>query len=325
MAYQGHSEHFETDSTVDLNVSILNTTDTDVEIRAHARDENAGQFLAGNAEAVTVGPRTDVDARQATDPNVGHFAVGFAPRGDPAATPPSMAYEPSADRRGTGHSTPHPRKVTYYGPHPSVSGAAYVGQSSVTGSELGCFADPSSLRPSVERTVTSNWGEVIPTTTDSQTNTTTILTSTYVTCSTISGPVQVQYVRCPPPTGLMSVHPARQVFVSQPVKLSGSFPRALLGLEGTPHPQFGNMERVWGEPSARSNLQPEFNVSQVASRPEDRAVDPAATGERYLNHGSGGSSAAVNGSDLYSQGGHGTRPKTTIEPQRMDPAEVEAG
>jgi len=93
MAFRGHSERVETDSTVDFNVSILNTTDPDVEIRVHARVKNAGQFLAGNAEAVTVGPGTDADARQATDPNVGHFATGFAPRRDPAATLPSVAFE----------------------------------------------------------------------------------------------------------------------------------------------------------------------------------------------------------------------------------------
>jgi len=142
MAFRGHSERVETDSTVDFNVSILNTTDPDVEIRVHARVKNAGQFLAGNAEAVTVGPGTDADARQATDPNVGHFATGFAPRRDPAATLPSVAFEVSADRRGTGHSTPNPLEVAYYGPHPSASGAVYMGQSSVMGSELGCFVDP---------------------------------------------------------------------------------------------------------------------------------------------------------------------------------------
>jgi len=125
-----HSERVETDSTVDNTVGNLDTTDLDVEIRAHARDRNASQFLAGNAEAVAVGLRTDADTHQAADQNVGHIAVGFAPRGDPAATPPGAAFQVSADRRETIHSTPHPTGVAYYGPHPSASGAAYACQSS---------------------------------------------------------------------------------------------------------------------------------------------------------------------------------------------------
>lgn len=88
--------------TVNYNVDILNTTDDpDVEFRAHVRDRNAGQFLVGNTVPVAVGPPTDADARQAADPNVGHLAAGFAPQGNPAATPPSVAYEVSTDRHGT--------------------------------------------------------------------------------------------------------------------------------------------------------------------------------------------------------------------------------
>jgi len=151
-------ERVETDSTVDYTIANLDTTDPDVEIRAHARDGNAGQFLAGNAEAVAMGPRSDADVRQAADPNVGHIAMGYAPRGDPAATPPSAAFEVSADWRRTAHSTLHPTEVAYYGPYPSASGAAYAGQSSAMGSELGCFVGSSSSRPAVERAVTSNWG-----------------------------------------------------------------------------------------------------------------------------------------------------------------------
>jgi len=95
---------------------------------------------------VTGGPRTDVDARQAADSNVGHIATGLARRGDPAATPPSMAYEVSTDQRGTAHSTPNPTEVAYYGPHPPASGTAYAGQSSTMGNELGCFVGPCSSR-----------------------------------------------------------------------------------------------------------------------------------------------------------------------------------
>ena len=47
----------------------------EVEFRTHAREEDAGQLLAGSAD----GPRTDADAYQVADPNVGHSVGGFAP------------------------------------------------------------------------------------------------------------------------------------------------------------------------------------------------------------------------------------------------------
>jgi len=54
------------------------------------------------AGTVAVGPRTDVDVRQAADPNlVCHLGVSFAPRGDPVATLPSAAAEASVAWRGT--------------------------------------------------------------------------------------------------------------------------------------------------------------------------------------------------------------------------------
>jgi len=250
-------ENVETDSTVDNTFGQMDTSDPDIEFRAHARGIDAGQLLAGRAEAVTVGPQTDADTRQAADPNiVGHLAVSSTPRGDPVATPPSAAAEASAAWRGTTHSTPYPTEVAYYGPHPSASGAAYAGQSSAMGSELGCFVGPSSSRSGVKRVVVSNWGEVTPTTTGARTNTNATLTSTYVTCSTIGGPVQAAYIGGPPPTGLTSVHPARQVFMPQPIEPSGSFLRALAGLVGTLCPPVGNMENIWGEASTAviSNL-----------------------------------------------------------------------
>jgi len=107
-----HFERVETDSTIDFSIGIMNTPDPDVEYRVHARDDNAGQFLAGRAGAVTVGPRTDADMRQAADPNVGHFAANFTPRGDPAATPPSC-QRPALT--GAGQPTQrriHPRSRT---------------------------------------------------------------------------------------------------------------------------------------------------------------------------------------------------------------------
>jgi len=85
------------------------------------------------------------------------------------------------------------------------------------------------------------------------------------------------------------------------------------------------MEIIWGEASTRSNLQPEFDASQVASRPVDRAVNPGTSGERYLDNGSVGSSVTVNRAETYSQGSHGARPKTTMESQQMDSAGMETG
>jgi len=227
-------ENVETDSTVDNTLGqMVDMSDPDIEFHAHARGRDAGQLLAGSGETMAVGPRTDTDAHQAADPNiVGHLAISFAPWGDLVATPPSAAAEASAAWHGTTHSTPYPTEVAYYGPHPLASGAAYAGQISAMGSELGCFVGPSLSRPGVERVVISNWGEVTPTTTGAQTNTTATLTSTYVTCSTIGGPVQAAYVGGPPLTGLTSVHPARQVFMPQHIEPSGSFPRVLTGLVG---------------------------------------------------------------------------------------------
>jgi len=189
------------DSTLEYNPGQRDASDPEIEFRAHARGIDAGQLLAGSTDTEGVGPQTDADARQAADPDVGHWPVGFTPRGDPAATPPSTAAEASAAWRGQTHSTPYPTTDAYYGPHPSVFGAAVVDQSSAMGSDLGCFVGPSSSRPGVERVVVSSWGTFTPTTTGAHTNTTSTLTSTCVTCSTVGGPVQAAYYRGPPPTG----------------------------------------------------------------------------------------------------------------------------
>jgi len=226
-------ENFEMDSTVEYNAGQMDASDPEKVSRACAWD-NAGQLLAGSADTEAVGPRTDADARQAADPNVGHLAVGFTPRGNPAATPPSAAAEASTGWHRQTHSMPYPTtEAAYYGPHPSASGAAVAGQSSAMGSGLGCFVGPSSSQLEGERAAVSNWGEFTPTTTGARTNTTATLTSTYVTCSTVGGRVQVAYIRGPPPTALTSVRPARQVFMPQPIEPSGSFPMALAGPVGS--------------------------------------------------------------------------------------------
>ena len=92
---------FESDAiedTVEYHEGQIDASDPEIEFRAHARGIDADQLLAGSVDTEAVGPRTDADTRQAADPNlVGHLAVSFTPRGDPAATPPSSA---TAEARG---------------------------------------------------------------------------------------------------------------------------------------------------------------------------------------------------------------------------------
>jgi len=103
-------ERVETDSMVDFELvaneadRLVEPSNSEVEFCTHAWDweENASQLLVGSADAVAEGPRTDADAYQVADPNVGHSIGGFAPRGEPAVTPPR------ADRRALVHSMPHP-------------------------------------------------------------------------------------------------------------------------------------------------------------------------------------------------------------------------
>jgi len=174
---------------------------------------------------MAVGPRTDADACQAADPNtLGHVVTRLMPRDDHAATLPSAAAEANGVWRGTAHFTPYPAEVMHYGPHDAASGAAVVDQSAIVGSELGCFVGPSSSRPGVESVVTSNWGETTPTTMGTQTNTTATLTSTYVTCSTVGGPVQSAYLGGPPPVGLMAIRPARPFGMAHLIRQPERFP-----------------------------------------------------------------------------------------------------
>jgi len=214
---------------LEYNPGQRDASDPEVELCAHAQGIDAGQLLAGSADTEAEGLHTDADTGQAADPNVGHWPVGFMPRGDPAATPPSAATEASAAWRGqTTHSMPYPTTDAYYSLHPSVSGAEAVDQSSVAGSDWRCLVGQSSARSEVERAVASAWGAYTPTITGAHTNTTSTLTSTCVTCSTVGGPVQAAYYSGPPPTGLTSVRPARQVFMPQSIEQSGRFPGALV-------------------------------------------------------------------------------------------------
>jgi len=105
------------DSKLEYNPGQRDSSDPEIELRAHARERDAGQLLAGSMDTEAEGPQTDADARQAADSNVGHWPVGFTPRGDPAVTPPSAAAEASAAWHGqTTHSMPYPTTDAYYGP-----------------------------------------------------------------------------------------------------------------------------------------------------------------------------------------------------------------
>jgi len=88
-------------------------------------------------------------------------------------------------------------------------------------------------------------------------------------------------------------------------------------------PPVGTVERSWGDASARSNLRPEFDMLQVVSRPQDRAVD--LSGPHYLSNGLVSDSVSVTRAEMHSQGSHEARPKATAESQQMCPAGMETG
>jgi len=140
------------------------------------------------------------------------------PRDQLPATPPTAASETRADRCAHLHSTPYPIEVMYSGLLPSVSGTMVteVDQGGRTGSVSLGSVDPCPPRQPAERAVTSNLVGMVPVTTGVRTSTTATITSTYVTCSTVSGSAYVQDGRMPPSVGLTSMRPARQVYVSQP-------------------------------------------------------------------------------------------------------------
>jgi len=229
-----------------------------------------------------------------------------------------------AHRHAAEQSASYPVGVTYFGQHPSASGAMVMDQSSEQGSQFWGFEGPCLPQQSFKRAVTSTWGGTTPTTTGAQTSTTTILTSTSVTCLAVGGPAYAPYASSSPQWGPTSVHAMRPAIVSQSVELPGSFLRVWAG-PLTRRTEFGNFGTIWGDSSARSCLRPEFDKSQVVSRQEDRAVEPEASNERYLSRNQGVGPAAVPWSNVLSQGWYGTRPKTTALARQMDSAGVEAG
>jgi len=88
------SDKFDMESTIEYNPDKRDASDPEIELRAHARQTDAGQLLARNSDPAAEGRQTDADERQAADSNVGRWPVGLSPRGDPAATPPSAPLKP---------------------------------------------------------------------------------------------------------------------------------------------------------------------------------------------------------------------------------------
>jgi len=194
---------------------------------------------------MTMGPRTDADARQATAPDAAYITEGFEPLGEPAVIPSGVALEAMATRHGAEQSAMDPSGVTHFGPHSLASVAMFMDQGGERGRKLGGLVDLCLSRQPFEQAATSIWGDSMPTTTDAQTSTTSTLTSMSVASSAIGGLAHALYACSQPQVGLTSVRPARQAFISQPVELRGSTPRAWPG-PGTRRAELGNLETIWG-------------------------------------------------------------------------------
>jgi len=132
--------------------------------------------------------------------------------------------------------------------------------------------------------------------------------------------VQSAYHGGPPPAGLMAIRPVRLFgmphLVGQPERFTG----ALAGPRGILRPSAGNVQSIWGEASTRSMLRPGFDASYSVSRSTDRAADPGASGERYLDHGLAGDSVLVNVSGVHSPRSHGAGLNRTLEARHVDAA-----
>jgi len=85
------------------------------------------------------------------------------------------------------------------------------------------------------------------------------------------------------------------------------------------------VQDIWGEASTRSMLRSGFDASHSVSRSADRAVDPGASGERYLDHGLVGDSVLVNMISVHSLRSHGVGLNGTLEAQQVDAAGAGTG
>ena len=185
--------NIEINSVIDLELEVSEDPMNSIsELHAVALDKEVDPILAGTAEAMAVGPRTDADARQTAAPEVGHFAGGFEPRREATAVQRSVAIGAIACHDGEEQSAMYPIGYLYFGPQASASGAMFVDSSSEQGRELGTFEGPCSPHQHFEQALTSIWASTTPTT-SAQTTTTTTLTSTVATCSAVGGPAYVPY------------------------------------------------------------------------------------------------------------------------------------
>ena len=103
----------------------------------------------------------------------------------------------------------------------------------------------------------------------------------------------------------MAIRPAHPLGMPHLVGQPERFPGALAGPRGILRPSAGNVQDIWGEASTRSMLRPGFDASHSVSRSTDRAVDPGASGARYLDHGLASDSVLVNVSGVNSPRSHG--------------------
>ena len=87
-----------------------------------------------------------------------------------------------------------------------------------------------------------------------------------------------------------------------------------------------NLGNIWRGSSARGDLRPEFDRSQVANGFVGSAVEPAATGEPYPSHGLGRDPAPVRRLDALPQNGYGeVTSHATVEARQMQSAGAGAG
>jgi len=94
------SDKFDMESTIEYNPDKRDASDPEIELRAHARQTDAGQLLARNSDSAAEGLQTDADARQAADSNVGRWPVGLSPRVTQQRPHPAQPLKPVP--RGVG-------------------------------------------------------------------------------------------------------------------------------------------------------------------------------------------------------------------------------
>jgi len=137
--------NIEIDSVADLVVEVSEFVDpTDPIAEQHAAELNKGvdPILAGAAEAMAVGPRTDADEHQVVVSEYGQVAEGFEPVRGATVVQPSVAVgaiDGRGARGGAQQAATYPIRYPYFGPQVPTSGATLVDSRSEPGRELGPF------------------------------------------------------------------------------------------------------------------------------------------------------------------------------------------